>query len=57
MYLYVSVTVSLFRYLVYETGAQGIVVASMLERMGSHGSLTHIYQTGPNSPLIIMLSV
>ena len=34
------------RYLVYETGAQGLVVASVLERVGGRGSVTHIYQTG-----------
>ena len=34
------------RYLVYETGAQGIVVAAMLERLGVQGSLYHVYQTG-----------
>ena len=32
------------KFIVYETGAQGIVVAAMLERLGSHGRLTHIYQ-------------
>jgi len=34
------------RYLVYETGAQGIVVASVLERVGESGKVIHIYQTG-----------
>eukprot|EP00092_Neocalanus_flemingeri_P009600 GFUD01010332.1.p1 GENE.GFUD01010332.1~~GFUD01010332.1.p1 ORF type:complete len:709 (-),score=185.19 GFUD01010332.1:1548-3674(-) len=34
------------RYLVYETGAQGIVVASVLERVGEKGKVVHIYQTG-----------
>jgi tRNA (adenine-N(1)-)-methyltransferase non-catalytic subunit len=34
------------RYLVYETGAQGIVVAAMLDWLGSRGGLTHVYQTG-----------
>jgi len=34
------------RYLVYETGAQGLVVSSVLERVGDKGSVTHIYQTG-----------
>merc|ERR1719234_2929089 len=34
------------RYLVYETGAQGLVVSSVLERVGARGSVTHIYQTG-----------
>jgi len=34
------------RYLVYETGAQGIVVAAVLERVGAQGRVTHIYQTG-----------
>merc|ERR550519_543294 len=34
------------RYLVYETGAQGIVVASVLERVGTNGKVVHIYQTG-----------
>jgi len=34
------------KYLVYETGAQGIVVASVLERVGEHGKVVHIYQTG-----------
>ena len=34
------------RLLVYETGAQGIVVAAVLERLGSSGALTHVYQTG-----------
>ena len=33
-------------YLVYETGAQGLVVAAVLERVGLSGSVTHIYQTG-----------
>ena len=32
------------KFIVYETGAQGIVVASLLERLGVHGRLTHIYQ-------------
>ena len=32
------------KFIVYETGAQGIVVAAMLERLGTHGRLTHIYQ-------------
>ena len=31
---------------VYETGAQGLVVSSVLERVGDKGSVTHIYQTG-----------
>ena len=30
----------------YETGAQGLVVSSVLERVGHQGSVTHIYQTG-----------
>eukprot|EP00088_Acartia_fossae_P004536 TRINITY_DN11946_c0_g1_i1.p1 TRINITY_DN11946_c0_g1~~TRINITY_DN11946_c0_g1_i1.p1 ORF type:complete len:456 (-),score=104.00 TRINITY_DN11946_c0_g1_i1:59-1426(-) len=34
------------RYMVYETGAQGIVVASLLERLGDAGELVHVYQTG-----------
>jgi len=34
------------KYLVYETGAQGIVVASVLERVGENGKVVHIYQTG-----------
>jgi len=34
------------RYMVYETGAQGIVVAAMLERLGDSGELVHVYQTG-----------
>jgi len=34
------------RYLVYETGAQGLVVAAVLERVGLTGSVAHIYQTG-----------
>jgi len=34
------------KYLVYETGAQGLVVSSVLERVGHQGSVTHIYQTG-----------
>jgi len=34
------------RFLVYETGAQGIVVASVLERVGANGKVVHIYQTG-----------
>lgn len=34
------------KYIVYETGAQGIVVASVLERVGPKGSVAHIYQTG-----------
>jgi len=34
------------RYMVYETGAQGIVVAGLLERLGDNGELIHVYQTG-----------
>jgi len=34
------------RYLVYETGAQGLVVAAVLERLGGVGELIHVYQTG-----------
>jgi len=34
------------RYMVYETGAQGLVVAAMLERIGDVGELVHVYQTG-----------
>merc|ERR1719188_1776656 len=34
------------KYLVYETGAQGLVVSSVLERVGATGRVTHIYQTG-----------
>ena len=34
------------RYIVYETGAQGLVVAAVLERVGRTGGVTHIYQTG-----------
>ena len=35
------------KYLVYETGCQGIIVASVLERLGGNaGKLVHIYQTG-----------
>lgn len=34
------------RYMVYETGAQGLVVAAMLERIGDAGELVHVYQTG-----------
>ena len=34
------------RYLVYETGAQGLGVAAVLERVGREGSVTHVYQTG-----------
>ena len=34
------------KYLVYETGCQGIIVASVLERLGEIGKLIHIYQTG-----------
>ena len=34
------------RYLVYETGAQGLVVSSVLERVGARGGVTHVYQTG-----------
>ena len=30
----------------YETGAQGLVVSSVLERVGGQGRVTHIYQTG-----------
>ena len=47
------------KFIVYETGAQGIVVASMLERLGAHGKLTHIYQVaidiqqGTNSQLLL----
>ena len=33
-------------YLVYETGAQGLVVSSVLERVGAQGRVTHVYQTG-----------
>ena len=34
------------KYLVYETGCQGMIVASVLERLGNAGKLVHIYQTG-----------
>lgn len=34
------------RFLVYETGAQGVVVAATLERVGAKGKVVHIYQTG-----------
>jgi len=34
------------RYIVYETGAQGLVVAAVLERTGASGKVAHIYQTG-----------
>jgi len=34
------------RFLVYETGAQGVVVAAVLERVGAAGKVVHIYQTG-----------
>jgi len=34
------------RFLVYETGAQGVVVAAVLERVGASGKVVHIYQTG-----------
>ncbi len=33
-------------YMVYETGCQGVVVASCLERLGQAGKIVHIYQTG-----------
>ena len=32
--------------MIYETGCQGIVIASALERLGFLGKLVHIYQTG-----------
>ena len=32
--------------MVYETGCQGIVIASALERLGNLGKIIHIYQTG-----------
>ena len=32
--------------MVYETGCQGIVIASALERLGFLGKIVHIYQTG-----------
>jgi len=34
------------RYLVYETGAKGLVVAAMIERVGDAGEVIHVYQTG-----------
>ncbi len=36
------------RYLVYETGCQGLVVASVLERVGADesGKVIHVFQTG-----------
>jgi len=34
------------RYIVYETGAQGVVVSAVLERVGRVGSVVHVYQTG-----------
>jgi tRNA (adenine-N(1)-)-methyltransferase non-catalytic subunit len=36
------------KYMVVETGCQGLVVAACLERLGSHpgGKIVHIYQTG-----------
>ena len=37
------------KYLVYETGAQGLVVSSVLERVGATGRVTHIYQVDPGS--------
>ena len=32
--------------MVYETGCQGMVIASALERLGFLGKIVHIYQTG-----------
>ena len=32
--------------MIFETGCQGIVIASALERLGFLGKLVHIYQTG-----------
>ena len=40
------------KFIVYETGAQGIVVAAMLERLGAHGRLTHIYQVSRSRIII-----
>jgi len=37
------------RYMVYETGAQGIVVSGLLERLGDEGELVHVYQNQPQS--------
>ena len=34
------------RYLVYETGCMGLVVAAALERLGGKGKVIHIYETG-----------
>ena len=34
------------RYIVYETGAQGVVVSAVLERVGRVGGVVHVYQTG-----------
>lgn len=34
------------KYIILESGTQGLVVASALERLGSRGRLVHIYQTG-----------
>jgi len=34
------------QYMVYETGCQGMVIASALERLGFLGKIVHIYQTG-----------
>ena len=36
------------KYLVYETGCQGLVVAGALERVGGSGGgkVVHVYQTG-----------
>ncbi|XP_059098747.1 tRNA (adenine(58)-N(1))-methyltransferase non-catalytic subunit TRM6-like [Tigriopus californicus] len=34
------------RYIILESGTQGLVVASALERLGSAGRLVHVYQTG-----------
>eukprot|EP00096_Caligus_rogercresseyi_P014036 TRINITY_DN6583_c0_g1_i1.p1 TRINITY_DN6583_c0_g1~~TRINITY_DN6583_c0_g1_i1.p1 ORF type:complete len:394 (-),score=108.57 TRINITY_DN6583_c0_g1_i1:104-1285(-) len=34
------------KYIVYESGCRGIIVASALERIGSSGNIVHLYQTG-----------
>ncbi|CAB4067188.1 TRM6 [Lepeophtheirus salmonis] len=34
------------RYIIYESGCRGIIVAAALERIGSSGNIIHLYQTG-----------
>ena len=34
------------KFMIYETGTQGVLVASALERCGTSGQIAHIFQTG-----------